>query len=319
MEGAHGMQKSETASVIKVAKEPAIIINGVPDLPPDCTSITQPEVKNDVESQVDPHFGEWLEGRKVRKLFGDTYYIGKVVKYDNESNWYNIVYDDGDQEDLEWCELEEVLLPLDITIPLKTLVMDKCKLQGTVTEYRPKVGRGRGRPRKVYGTLDGNAKKTSNIVPIPQGNNVGSNQMLMVELENGQGQQSKNVQGLLPASIPNDATSGQLVTVTAEGNARACLQGSNQPRKRGRPRKDRTIPADYQPKRRGRPPKNRSASGNSQSAENTPGSLALVPAQNDTQESSRRENSNLKCSTMTARAEKLKRENLRVQGTPSGT
>ncbi|XP_062225318.1 uncharacterized protein LOC133923991 [Phragmites australis] len=298
--------ESESASAIKIAREPAIIINGVPDLPPNCTSVAQAEVKNDAESQVDPRFGEWLEGRKVGKLFGDTYYVGKVVKYDSESNWYNVVYNDGDQEDLEWCELEEVLLPLDITIPLKTLVMGKCKLQGTVPDYRPKVGR----PRKVYATIEDNTKKTSSMVPVSQGNDVMNNQMLMVGVE-GQGQ--------LPASTSNDATSGQLVTATAEGNAQACLQASNQPKKRGRPRKDRTLFADNQPKRRGRPPKNRNASGNSQSAENTPGSLALVPVQDDTQESSRRQNSTLKCKTLTARAEKLKRKYLRVKGTPSGT
>jgi hypothetical protein len=257
MEGADG-KESEAASVIKVAREPAIIINGVPDLPPDYTVGTQPEVKNDAESQVDPRFGEWLEGRKVRKLFGDTYYVGKVAKYDSESNWYSVIYDDGDQEDLEWRELEEVLLPLDITVPLKTLVMDKFKLQGSV----PKVGR----PKKVYGTM-----------------------------------------------------SGQLVADTAGGNAQACLQASDQPKKRGRPRKDGSASANNPPKKRGRPPKNRNVSGNSQSPENTPGSLALVPVQDNAQESSRTQNSTLICSATTIRAEKLKRESLRVQGTPSGS
>ncbi|CAO2182424.1 unnamed protein product [Urochloa humidicola] len=260
MEGADG-KEAEAASVIKVAREPAIIINGVPDLPPDRTAGAQPEVKNDTESQVDPRFGEWLEGRKVRKLFGDTYYVGKVAKYDSESNWYNIIYDDGDQEDLEWSELETVLLPLDITVPLRTLVIDKFKVQGY---SRPKVGR----PKKVYGTMDGNTKSTTNFG---------------VE---GQGQQSNN-----------DATSGQLVTLTAGGNAQACLQASNQPRKRGRPKKDASLSADNPPKnRRGRPPKNRDA----QSAESTPDSTLMR-------------------NTMTVRAEKLKRESLRFQGTPSGT
>ncbi|KAJ1286104.1 hypothetical protein BS78_03G327800 [Paspalum vaginatum] len=265
MEEADGKQESEAASVIKVAREPAIIINGAPNLTRDCTASSQSEVKNDTESHVDPRFGAWLEGRKVRKLFGDTYYIGKVAKYDNESNWYNVIYDDGDQEDLEWCELEEILLPLDITVPLKTLVMEKCKLQGSVPDFsRPKVGR----PRKVYATLDDNTNK----------------QMAIVALEN-QGQQS--------TSTLNDAN-GQLV-IFSEGNT--------QPRKRGRPRKDRSLSADNQPRKRGRPPRNSNASGNSQSVENTPSS----------------QNSTLVRNTMTARAERLKREkNLRAQGT-SGT
>ncbi|TVU36729.1 hypothetical protein EJB05_18674 [Eragrostis curvula] len=290
MEGAHGKPEPETESVIKVAREPAIIINGVPGLPPDCTSDSQPEVKSNAESQVDPRFGEWLEGRKVRKLFGDTYYVGKVIKYDSESNWYSILYDDGDQEDLEWCELEEVLLPLDITIPLKTLVMDK--LQGTDPDSRPKVGR----PRKVYATMDVDMTKTSNDVPS-LGNDVTNNQMLMLGAENDQGQQSNDMSGLLPAPT---------------SNAQACLQASNQPRKRGRPRKDGSLSASNPPKKRGRPPKNNSASGNAENAGNTSGSLALVPVQDG--ESSRKQNSTLKRNTLTARAEKLKRENMRVQG-----
>ncbi|CAL4973277.1 unnamed protein product [Urochloa decumbens] len=252
MEGADG-KESEAASVIKVAREPAIIINGVPDLSPDHTAGSQPEVKNDAESQVDPRFGELLEGRKVRKLFGDTYYVGKVAKYDSESNWYNIIYDDGDLEDLEWSELEEILLPLDITVPLRTLVIDKFK----VRDYsRPKVGR----PKKVYATtMDVNMKRTANI-------------------------------GVEGQSQPSD-------NVTAGGNAQASLQGNNQPRKRGRPRKDASLSANSPPKKRGRPLKNR----NAQSAENTPDSLPLVR------------------NAVTVRAEKLKRESLRVQGTPSGT
>jgi len=307
MEGADGKQDSETTFILKVHREPAIIINGVPDLPSDSTAGSQSLVKIDTEPQVDPRFGEWLEGRKVRKLFGDTHYVGKVAKYDSESNWYNIIYDDGDQEDLEWRELEEVLLPLDITVPLKTLVMDKCKLKGSVSDFsKPKVGR----PRKIYATMDDSMKKTSHTVTISQGNGA-NNQMAIVRVE-GQGQQSNNVPGLLPASTPNDI-SGQLVTVITEGNAQACLQASNEPRKRGRPRKDRSLSADIQPKKRGRPPKNR----NAQSAERD--SLALVPVQDDTQESSRKQNSTLIRNAMTARAEKLKRENLRAQSTRSGT
>lgn len=302
MEGAHGKQESETASVTKVAREPAIIINGVPDLPPDCTSDSQPEVNNDAESRVDPRFGEWLEGRKVKKLFGDTYYVGKVVKYDSESNWYSIRYDDGDQEDLEWNELEEVLLPLDITIPLKALVMDKCKVQKTGPDSRRKVGR----PRKVYATMDVNMTKTSNAVSSG-GNDIMNNQISMIGIKSGQGQHSDEVPQLLPAPTSNDATGGQLVTVTAQGNAQACMQASNQPRKRGRPRKDASLSANNPPKKRGRPPKNRSAYDNS---------LALVPVQDG--ESSSIQNSTLMRNTLTARAERLKRENLRVQGTSPG-
>ncbi|KAG8054836.1 hypothetical protein GUJ93_ZPchr0001g30331 [Zizania palustris] len=262
MEETHGMQESDTASVVKVPREPAIIINGVPDLPLDCASESQREPSNAAEPQVDHRFGEWLEGRKVRKLFGDKYYVGKVIKYDSESNWYSVVYDDGDHEDLEWHEVEEVLMPLDITIPLKTLVMDKCGLQSTVPDFRSKVSRS----RKVYAIMEDSTNKELAMVPISQGSNVMGNQMMTGAVN---GQQSNNVPELCPAPTSNDASGGQLVIVTARENIQACAEASGQPRKRGRPRKDATMPANTQPKKRGRPPKNRSTSGNVPSAECT--------------------------------------------------
>ncbi|KQK10464.1 dirigent protein 17 [Brachypodium distachyon] len=223
MEGVQDIQESETASVVKVSREPAIIINGVPDLPSDCTSGLQLAVRDAPGSQVDPRFGEWLEGRKVKKRFGDKYYVGNVVKYDSESNWYNVVYEDGDREDLEWQELEEVLLPLDISIPLKTLVMDKCKLQSRVSGYRPKASK----PKKVYAIREAKRNKKSDVIPVSQGITVMSNQT-MVGVANSQ--QSNNVPGLVLASASNDA--------------QACPNTSSQPRKRGRPRKEPTIADD---------------------------------------------------------------------------
>jgi len=118
---------------------------------------------------------------------------------------------------------------------------------------------------------------------------------------------------MVTVSHGNDVTNNQMVMFGVEG------QASNQSRKRGRPRKDGSLSANSQPKKRGRPPKNRNSLGNSQSAENTPDSLALEPVQDNAHESSRSQNSTLQHNTMTVRAEKLKRENLRVQGTPSGT
>jgi hypothetical protein len=216
----------------------------------------------------------------VRKLFGDQYYVGKVVKYESRSNWYSVVYEDGDQEDLEWDELEEVLLPLDITIPLRTLVMDKCKLQSALLDYKPKVGR----PKKVYAMLEGTKNETSGTVPLPQG----TNQTMVVAVNE---QQSNNVLGLLQVSASNDVTSASASTGE---NAQVRLRSSDQPRKRGRPRKDTTISGDTQPKKRGRPPKSSSASGDPQS------SVHMRNAD-------------------TARAERLKRENMRVQGARPGT
>ena len=43
------------------------------------------------------------------------------MEFDKQSGWYRVLYEDGDSEDLDWQELEEVLLPLDVTVPLKAL------------------------------------------------------------------------------------------------------------------------------------------------------------------------------------------------------
>ena len=143
MEGSKDIQESDTEPVVKVPREPAIITNGVPYLPPEFSSGSQLAVRDASRSRVNHRFGEWLEERKARNLFGDTYYVGKVVKYGSERNWCSVVYQDGDQEDLEWHELEDILLPLDITIPLETLVMEKFKLQNVVPDYKTKVARPR--------------------------------------------------------------------------------------------------------------------------------------------------------------------------------
>ncbi|KAJ1395995.1 Lamin-B receptor of TUDOR domain [Sesbania bispinosa] len=50
------------------------------------------------------------------------YYKYTVTEFDKESGRYKVLYEDGDSEDLDWKELEKVLLPLDVTVPLKALV-----------------------------------------------------------------------------------------------------------------------------------------------------------------------------------------------------
>ncbi|CAL9074907.1 unnamed protein product [Musa textilis] len=121
-------QELEPPVVFEVIGEPAIVIDGVPPMLPGSSVPVHKDITG-VGSINDPCFGEWLEGRKVRKLFGDQYYSGTVVKFDTEVNWYRVIYEDGDSEDLEWHELEEVLLPLDISIPLTTLALQMCKLK----------------------------------------------------------------------------------------------------------------------------------------------------------------------------------------------
>ncbi|POO02461.1 hypothetical protein TorRG33x02_014450 [Trema orientale] len=121
------MEKQEIDSfstgVFEIPGEPAIIINGVPDVCAANDNFAPSNTIGVAESDGNKGFGEWLEGREVQKLFGEHYYSGVVTEYDKEEGWYRVVYEDGDSEDLDWNELEEVLLPLDIMVPLKTLAL----------------------------------------------------------------------------------------------------------------------------------------------------------------------------------------------------
>ncbi|KAI4978932.1 hypothetical protein ZWY2020_015685 [Hordeum vulgare] len=262
MEGRKDMQEPDTAPVVQVPREPAIVINGVPNFPPDFASGSQLAVREAPRSRVDHFFGEWLVERKVRKWFGDKYYAGTVVWYDSGNNWYTVVYEDGDQEDLEWHELEEILLPLDTTIPLNTLVMDKFQHQNVVPDYR---------------------------------SNVASNQMV-VRAANGQQSNNPPLPGWLQASA------------SAGGNSLACLKPSDQPKKRGRPRKDRSTSGDIQPKKRDMPLiKDRRTSGDGQ-----PKKRGRPP-----KEPGEKSMDRLKLDTV--RAEKLKRESMLLRGALPGT
>ena len=51
-----------------------------------------------------------LVGRKVRRKFGNAYYIGSITHY-NHDKWWHVTYDDGDEEDLNCSELRRALLP----------------------------------------------------------------------------------------------------------------------------------------------------------------------------------------------------------------
>ncbi|KAJ4751128.1 Dirigent protein 17 [Rhynchospora pubera] len=150
-------------SVSRITGEPAILIIGVPNssqrgntvdqisnknLKPHPKLESESESESESENEFDPCFGEWLEGRKVRKLFGDAYYSGKVTHYNAEANWYRVEYEDGDMEDLEWHELEEALVPLDISIPLKNLAMKRSNWGLAIS----RSGKKRGRPRKDCST-----------------------------------------------------------------------------------------------------------------------------------------------------------------------
>ncbi|CAN7135116.1 unnamed protein product [Brassica rapa subsp. narinosa] len=97
--------------IYEIPGEPAVVINGVPDEPQTDSMIAKDEPKPSSAATVG--CGEWLEGREVRKFFLGQYYSGTVTKFDKGTGWYMVEYEDGDSEELDWSELEEVLLPMD--------------------------------------------------------------------------------------------------------------------------------------------------------------------------------------------------------------
>ncbi|XP_050227560.1 dirigent protein 17-like [Mercurialis annua] len=140
-------QKPDSVSlptgVTEISGEPAIVINGVPDISLSGSSLAVNSSGNDTGSQENTgpdaglgntNFAEWMEGREVQKLFGDQLYPGTVTEFDKETGWYKVVYADGDFEDLEWPELENILVPLDITIPVKSLALKMTKSRQKTTQ-----------------------------------------------------------------------------------------------------------------------------------------------------------------------------------------
>lgn len=119
--------------IFEIPGEPAVVINGVPDEPQtDCMIAKEEPLSSSSGGTVGS--GEWLEGRQVEKFFLGRYYSGTVTKFDKESGWYRVEYEDGDSEDLDWCELEEVLLPLDVTVPLRSISLWIIKNRQTLAQ-----------------------------------------------------------------------------------------------------------------------------------------------------------------------------------------
>eukprot|EP00252_Welwitschia_mirabilis_P020889 TRINITY_DN5218_c0_g1_i1.p1 TRINITY_DN5218_c0_g1~~TRINITY_DN5218_c0_g1_i1.p1 ORF type:complete len:1369 (-),score=370.83 TRINITY_DN5218_c0_g1_i1:203-4309(-) len=54
--------------------------------------------------------GTSLIGRKTKKDFGGQMYAGEVIGYDENAGYYKVRYEDGDEEELEWNELEATLV-----------------------------------------------------------------------------------------------------------------------------------------------------------------------------------------------------------------
>ncbi|KAL5981963.1 hypothetical protein ACLOJK_016030 [Asimina triloba] len=227
MEKPSEVQESDSSSVgfAEVPGEPAIVINGVPKISPTDVVCTASNT-SDSELEIDPCFGRYLEGRAVQKRFGENYFSGKVVKYDEESNWYRVVYEDEDFEDLDWNELQQVLVPLDIALPLKALLkMNKQEKLVSMTEENA-LG-----PRKTT------AKNEPMMKPVE-----GSSETSIPKQfppKRGRGR---------PRKEDMDATVGKQMGSPVKENA----DGDLGKRKRGRPRKQNAGGTE-QKKRRERP------------------------------------------------------------------
>ena len=57
------------------------------------------------------HGHEDFVGRKLKKAFCSGLYEGTVKSYDSNAQFFRILYEDGDEEDLDVNELESLLLP----------------------------------------------------------------------------------------------------------------------------------------------------------------------------------------------------------------
>ncbi|MCO5573825.1 hypothetical protein L7F22_027600 [Adiantum nelumboides] len=94
-------------------------------------------------------------GRKVMKKFGSKNYKGEVLDYDSENQWFKVVYEDGDQEDLELVEVKEILFVEDkfSDIPMEKRKQPLAK-EGTRKRARKQKSKSqgsekpRGRPKK---------------------------------------------------------------------------------------------------------------------------------------------------------------------------
>ncbi|KAK4749351.1 hypothetical protein SAY87_026800 [Trapa incisa] len=159
---------SSPAMVYHIPGEPAVVINGVPDPVPEAEPPGSSDPKGETAvppPRANPGMGGWMKGRQVQKLFGGKLYTGTVTEFDKDAGWYRVVYEDGDFEDLEWHELEEVLVPLDIAIPLKSLALRVLgKIEKTenmsAADTTPEIPNKRGRPKGSKNKRKTNEKAT---------------------------------------------------------------------------------------------------------------------------------------------------------------
>jgi hypothetical protein len=201
--------------------------------------------------------GEALIGRSVVKKFSRKKYIGRIVAYDPNTRWYKVVYEDGDEEELEWKELEPILVPLNGSLPAAS---KKRSRPASVTGAKEKspAKRPRGRPPLV-GKVKPPAKlKTpKKIIRIPKA--------LKVKTKEGRTQKPGKTKTLPVKKGQSPVKEGKQRVAEVSGTiSTAKKTGSPQtqkagPRKVGRPKKAGTRnvgrPKKAGPRKVGRPKK----------------------------------------------------------------
>ncbi|MCO5613529.1 hypothetical protein L7F22_067806 [Adiantum nelumboides] len=118
------VESTEVTALGAAGELPAEVDNGLPDAPTsDGVEVKVPDATNAAEiidtAQKSELGGGGLEvtdeeisaikGQKVVKKFGRKNFDGEVVDFDPETKWFKIVYEDGDDEDLELLEVKEIL------------------------------------------------------------------------------------------------------------------------------------------------------------------------------------------------------------------
>ena len=73
-------------------------------------------------------------GTKVRKDFGGIDYEGKVTSFDTDLGFYRVVYNDGDDEDLDLSEILAIAIPLGVESDSKKKRGRKRKVVGEIGE-----------------------------------------------------------------------------------------------------------------------------------------------------------------------------------------
>jgi hypothetical protein len=64
-----------------------------------------------VEHDDDLDMGFRLVGFEVLKRFGEDEFAGVVVGFDRKTEWYRVVYEDDDQEEMDLEELKKIIRP----------------------------------------------------------------------------------------------------------------------------------------------------------------------------------------------------------------